>query len=478
MSNKNKNNDLKINEKNKLLDSLVDENNNSNKNDLINKKITFLLKDNKKFFVDLQIAILGYPNLINNFDFNLLSIKLPEWIDEKNIKDYFYYVIEYNSEKFELDLNSNYRKFMNFNFKKLIKIANYFQNENILENIINFYLIPNLNIETCVKFINDAYLYKNNNNNNENLNDNILIIWNIFYNKLINFFVDNFIEIIKDNNKIKKLNKNILENVLEIYLNKNYFIEEKPKIKKNIIKKIIKFIAYIRDLNIDKNESNINSDDFYKLIQIENKRLNSFDITNNNREDTIFFNLNLINFLANNEEKENEIFQEIILEILNKKIILLIKLNKIENNLKIYIKPKNFNNKLFYSFSSFVELENDNKINCYNLSCINNEQYLNIIKLNNFSLYLNDFYNNNIKENNFSFKVYLKINIIESFLISYLINNFDNYYKSKNIYKLSSKNLKNIFLTNVNNLNEEQKLICLINWCKILINNYIIIILL
>ncbi len=478
MSNKNKNNDLKINEKNKILDSLVDENNNSNKNDLINKKITFLLKDNKKFFVDLQIAILGYPNLINNFDFNLLSIKLPEWIDEKNIKDYFYYVIEYNSEKFELDLNSNYRKFMNFNFKKLIKIANYFQNENILENIINFYLIPNLNIETCVKFINDAYLYKNNNNNNENLNDNILIIWNIFYNKLINFFVDNFIEIIKDNNKIKKLNKNILENVLELYLNKNYFIEEKPKIKKNIIKKIIKFIAYIRDLNIDKNESNINSDDFYKLIQIENKRLNSFDITNNNREDTIFFNLNLINFLANNEEKENEIFQEIILEILNKKIILLIKLNKIENNLKIYIKPKNFNNKLFYSFSSFVELENDNKINCYNLSCINNEQYLNIIKLNNFSLYLNDFYNNNIKENNFSFKVYLKINIIESFLISYLINNFDNYYKSKNIYKLSSKNLKNIFLTNVNNLNEEQKLICLINWCKILINNYIIIILL
>ena len=478
MSNKNKNNDLKINEKNKLLDSLVDENNNSNKNDLINKKITFLLKDNKKFFVDLQIAILGYPNLINNFDFNLLSIKLPEWIDEKNIKDYFYYVIEYNSEKFELDLNSNYRKFMNFNFKKLIKIANYFQNENILENIINFNLIPNLNIETCVKFINDAYLYKNNNNNKENLNDNILIIWNIFYNKLINFFVDNFIEIIKDNNKIKKLNKNILENVLEIYLNKNYFIEEKPKIKKNIIKKIIKFIAYIRDLNIDKNESNINSDDFYKLIQIENKRLNSFDITNNNREDTIFFNLNLINFLANNEEKENEIFQEIILEILNKKIILLIKLNKIENNLKIYIKPKNFNNKLFYSFSSFVELENDNKINCYNLSCINNEQYLNIIKLNNFSLYLNDFYNNNIKENNFSFKVYLKINIIESFLISYLINNFDNYYKSKNIYKLSSKNLKNIFLTNVNNLNEEQKLICLINWCKILINNYIIIILL
>lgn len=470
MSNKNKNNDLKINEKNKLLDSLVDENNNSNKNDLINKKITFLLKDNKKFFVDLQIAILGYPNLINNFDFNLLSIKLPEWIDEKNIKDYFYYVIEYNSEKFELDLNSNYRKFMNFNFKKLIKIANYFQNENILENIINFNLIPNLNIETCVKFINDAYLYKNNNNKIENLNDNILIIWNIFYNKLINFFVDNFIEIIKDNNKIKKLNKNILENVLEIYLNKNYFIEEKPKIKKNIIKKIIKFIAYIRDLNIDKNESNINSDDFYKLIQIENKRLNSFDITNNNREDTIFFNLNLINFLANNEEKENEIFQEIILEILNKKIILLIKLNKIENNLKIYIKPKNFNNKLFYSFSSFVELENDNKINCYNLSCINNEQYLNIIKLNNFSLYLNDFYNNNIKENNFSFKVYLKINIIESFLISYLINNFDNYYKSKNIYKLSSKNLKNIFLTNVNNLNEEQKLICLINWCKILIN--------
>ena len=93
-------------------------------------------------------------------------------------------------------------------------------------------------------------------------------------------------------------------------------------------------------------------------------------------------------------------------------------------------------------------------------------------------MYLNDFYNNNIKENNFSFKVYLKINIIESFLISYLINNFDNYYKSKNIYKLSSKNLKNIFLTNVNNLNEEQKLICLINWCKILINNYIIIILL
>jgi len=469
MSNKYKNNGLNMKEKNKILDSLVDYDYNNNNNNLSSKKITFLLKDNKKYFVDLQIAILGYPNLLNKFDLNLLSFKLPDWIDEKNIKDYFYYVIEYNSQKFELDLNSNSNKFMNFNFKKLIKIANYFQNENILENIIKFNLIPNLNIETCINFINDAYLYKNNNNNKkkENLNNNILIIWNIFYNKLINFFVDNFLEIIKDNNKIKKLNKNILENVLEVYLNKNYFTEEeKPKIKKNIIKKIIKFVAYIRDFNIDKNESFI--DDFYKLIQIENKKLNSFNITNDNRDDIIYFNLNLINFLSNNEEKENEIFQEIILEILNKKIILLIKLNKIENNLKIYIKPKNLNNKFFFSFSSFVELENDNKINYYNSSCINNEQYLNIIKLNNFSLYLNDFYNNNnIKENNFSFKVYLKINIIESFLISYLINNFEYFYKSKNIYKLSSKNLKNIFLSNVNNLNEEQKLICLINWCKI-----------
>jgi hypothetical protein len=98
---------------------------------------------------------------------------------------------------------------------------------------------------------------------------------------------------------------------------------------------------------------------------------------------------------------------------------------------------------------------------------------MNIIKLNNFSYYYNEYYNNLIenKENNFSFNVYIKINIIESFLISYLINNFDDFYKSKNIYKLSSQNFKNIFLTNLNNLKEEQKLTCLINWCKIYFNS-------
>ena len=165
-----------------------------------------------------------------------------------------------------------------------------------------------------------------------------------------------------------------------------------------------------------------------------------------------------------NNENKNEINQENIIEISNLQIYFKIKIDKQNNKLELSIKPKFHNKNIFFSFLSFVELEKNKKINCFNLSSVNSENFMIIFTVNDISMFINQFIK---EEKKLNLKLFIKINIIESFLISYLINNFSNFYKSKFLYKISSNNLKNILNFNNIFLSDEEKLICLMNWCKI-----------
>ena len=436
----------------------------NNKSHSINKnfdnKITFIFNNGNNYQIDIKLSVLGFPDILSKINFEKREYKLPNFIDQKNLIDYFSYITiinEYN------DINYIKNNTTEFNFKKLIKIANFFSNEKALEKMIKINILPNIDFENCINLINDAFIYLNG-----KLTDNLLNIWKFYFEQLKNYILENFIEILNKQTNIYKLNKNLSQIILESFLSIQFFTK-KTELSSDVIIKIIQFIGYIKDINFDKNINKIEPNDFFKLMNNENKRLNLINIeeleNQQNSNSIINFTLDLYS-LYNNENK-NEINQENIIEILNLQIYFKIKVDKKNNKLELSIKPKYHNKNNFFSFLSYVELEKNKKINCFNLSSINSENFMIIFTVNDISMFINQFIKEDKKLN---LKLFIKINIIESFLISYLINNFSNFYKSKFLYKISSNNLKNILNFNNIFLSDEEKLICLMNWCKILFN--------
>ena len=82
---------------------------------------------------------------------------------------------------------------LSFNFKKLSLLANYFKSDKILDDIIKYNLEPNINMETSISFINDAFKYCS-----ENLNSNIKSKWFTFFLKLRDFIIENFVYYLED----------------------------------------------------------------------------------------------------------------------------------------------------------------------------------------------------------------------------------------------------------------------------------------
>ena len=433
----------------------------NNKSHSINKnfdnKITFIFNNGNNYQIDIKLSVLGFPDILSKINFEKREYKLPNFIDQKNLIDYFSYITiinEYN------DINYIKNNTTEFNFKKLIKIANFFSNEKALEKMIKINILPNIDFENCINLINDAFIYLNG-----KLTDNLLNIWKFYFEQLKNYILENFIEILNKQTNIYKLNKNLSQIILESFLSIQFFTK-KTELSSDVIIKIIQFIGYIKDINFDKNTNKIESNDFFKLINNENKRLNLINIEDlknqTNSNSIINFSLDLYS-LYNNENK-NEINQENIIEISNLQIYFKIKIDKQNNKLELSIKPKFHNKNIFFSFLSYVELEKNKKINCFNLSSVNSENFMIIFTVNDISMFINQFIK---EEKKLNLKLFIKINIIESFLISYLINNFSNFYKSIFLYKISSNNLKNILNFNNIFLSDEEKLICLMNWCKI-----------
>lgn len=420
-------------------------------------KITFIFSNGNNYKIDIKLSVLGFPEILSKINIEKREYKLPNFIDQKNLMDYFSYINiinEYNEINY-IKINTS-----EFNFKKLIKIANYFLNEKALEKMIKFNILPNVDNENCINLINDAFFYLNG-----KLTDNLMNIWKFYFEKLKNFILENFIEILNKQTNIYKLNKNISQIILENFLSIQYFTQ-KTELSSDLIIKIIKFIGYIKDINFDKNTNKIESNDFFKLINNENKRLNLINIEElkNQKNSNSIINFSLDLYSLYNNENKNEINQENIIEISNLQIYFKIKIDKQNNKLELSIKPKFHNKNIFFSFLSFVELEKNKKINCFNLSSVNSENFMIIFTVNDISMFINQFIK---EEKKLNLKLFIKINIIESFLISYLINNFSNFYKSKFLYKISSNNLKNILNFNNIFLSDEEKLICLMNWCKI-----------
>ena len=134
----------------------------ANENQLLSSKssvkiITLIISDTSQMKIDLKLAVKGYPNILSILNLNTCELYLPDWMDIKNLKDYFLYVkLSYDSDEQEINQSVSQIK---FNFKKLIQLVNYFENDVIFEHMIKMNIIPNINIDNCISLINDAFNY-------------------------------------------------------------------------------------------------------------------------------------------------------------------------------------------------------------------------------------------------------------------------------------------------------------------------------
>ena len=116
----------------------------ANENQLLSSKssvkiITLIISDTSQMKIDLKLAVKGYPNILSILNLNTCELYLPDWMDIKNLKDYFLYVkLSYDSDEQEINQSVSQIK---FNFKKLIQLVNYFENDVIFEHMIKMNII-------------------------------------------------------------------------------------------------------------------------------------------------------------------------------------------------------------------------------------------------------------------------------------------------------------------------------------------------
>ena len=180
----------------------------ANENQLLSSKssvkiITLIISDTSQMKIDLKLAVKGYPNILSILNLNTCELYLPDWMDIKNLKDYFLYVkLSYDSDEQEINQSVSQIK---FNFKKLIQLVNYFENDVIFEHMIKMNIIPNINIDNCISLINDAFNYYT------QIEENIVMknLWLGLIEILTNFLTENFMSYLNEESltRIKKLNK-------------------------------------------------------------------------------------------------------------------------------------------------------------------------------------------------------------------------------------------------------------------------------
>lgn len=185
-------------ENNSIIDHIPLMECNSNFDDSLNKStIIFKSKDNQ-MTINMFIVLDACPAIqrsIKEITRKDVIISLPDWITPKNVSEFFIY---YNDE--------NYSDF-SISVRKLLLICDYFDNQVLVSKVINSEIIPYLNMENSLLFLEDSFLKLNSNAENRAWFD-------LFYtalssvSKYLIFYLENSYE------KLKNVNKKILEEII------------------------------------------------------------------------------------------------------------------------------------------------------------------------------------------------------------------------------------------------------------------------
>lgn len=312
-------------------------------------------------------------------------------------------------------------------------------------------IIPNINIENSINLLNDTFTYylaaKKKGMKN---------LWAGIIEILTNFIEENFQIFLNETNniKLKKLNKNLLENIVNSYL-----CSQKEELTQNNKIKIIHLLGFIYDIHTEYENGSLNEEVYFKLFTELNDKNEDVDqekfLEKNNS--ILSYEILLDNFFENTDYQENStIFQ-------NYNLSFITKYDKSLDELNLYIKytssTRNIEiNQLFF-YSSVIGENTQTKWNS-NLICQNEK--INLFKIR--------YYSQQKQYNKLS--ILVKLNNIETFLINYLLDNFSVLGKNKLIQKIPAIIYINaisyfIFIQkNKNEIKEDTLITSIIHWRK------------
>lgn len=426
----------------------------ANENQLLSSKssvkiITLIISDTSQMKIDLKLAVKGYPNILSILNLNTCELYLPDWMDIKNLKDYFLYV-KLSYEPDDQEINQSVSQ-MKFNFKKLIQLVNYFENEVILEHMIKMNIIPNINIDNCISLINDAFNYYT------EIKDNMLMknLWLGLIEILTNFLTENFMSYLNEESltRIKKLNKVILNNVINLFLlnPKNGNLSKKEQIK------VINVIGILYDITMAYNENInqiVNEEVFFNLFEClsdDNVKEESLNLLNKN---------NKLEFIINLHELEDNNYQEKVIDFKLYSFIFVVQLSKESNELSIslQVKPK-IKEVTFISIKSLIH--NLNEYLSWNSIILSDSDKISLYKIQKVS---------SIKQDDIMISI--EVNIQEAFLINYYYKTINKVCQSRLLYKIRPEIFIYVisymlFTQKQRTIKDDSIVTSIINWCKL-----------
>jgi len=341
--------------------------------------------------------------------------------------------------------------------KNLIDLANFFQNDKLIQMIINETIQPYINKENCLSILIENY------KKIETKSNTLCEGYSRLINTCIELTANNLFHLIKVNEK------------------------ELNSLKKRLTEEIIDRFFYLRK------ESE--QDDYTPIINflIKNKKFNDvFELLESRRKDTIkrsILYVPVIVWKINIPENQSSFYKEsndFSIENINN--ILIVYYDAETDNLKVALRTGNSVDKIcktehrnddynkrqiesfrIYSFLSLVEIPEINYKSIISFNCLFNTSNSKILlsKIDNFSNFLkgNNIINRDLKE--LTLKVYIEYDFCFSAVLMHICKNFHLYHSLSSI-SIIPKNLLTIILKsrNLNINNEDEKLIGIVNYSK------------
>ena len=393
------------------------------------------------------------------------QIILPEWIsveDLTSLLSIYQKGVEYITEYTDKE--------------KLLRISEFFDNENFTFSLISDVIMPRLTIENSFTYLSISYEKLRNASKNNGEVDNI---WFDFFIKCLDIVGKNLSYYFKKEKvtEISVFDIKILDELYEKFssylITSNYIITDDVSLdtlrgSAILMSNLELMINYLMKFRSQKNFFDLLTNEYMKICSEENiSELNSLP------NPTFLLKINSAEIESYYEEYKIDVSMNL------KQIVLIFFYRKSDDSFNVsfkLIENSNFLNnsskvgsfKIITFISSVMIEEFSNRQ--INVKCIsNNKSMHSIYKINNIKNLIHNALN--YDSNYITVKIYLKPCFIHSMLTSFLLFNFNELYNQVNISKIS-KQLLVLILKNKHfgMVSEDKVVIALLNWCKYLIN--------
>ena len=437
-------------------------NNYSNKN---NEQMILTFSDGRQISYDTYQLREISPKFVANH-MGEPTITLPDWITVEDLSAFisiYQKGIEYITEYHDRE--------------KLLRISEFFDNENFTFSLISDVIMPRLTIENSFNYLSISYEKLKYASNTNGEVDNI---WFDFFIKCLDIVGKNLTYYYKKGRfkEIANFDIKILDELYEKFSShlviNNFLITEDVSLdtlrgNAILLSNLEAIINYLIQFRAQKNFFDLLTNEYMKICSEENVNdLNSLP------NPTFLLKINI--------NELDSYYEEYTLDISlgMKQIVFIVFYRKSDDSFNVAFKliekqnPMNSNQmngsfKIISFISSVVIEELSNRqMNVKSIS--NNKSMHSIYKINNVRNLISN--SMNYETHYLTLKILLKPCFIHSMLTSYLLLNFNNLYNQPNISKIS-KQLLILILKNKHfgNVSDDKVVLFLLNWCKFIYIN-------